>query len=153
MGSLRDIVAVLTLLVAFHVTLAITPAEAHPGHSHEIATHQDHSVSVSAKDQCRRRANSHVRHFGSDAVPLSISASHSAVTCSGCGNDCQCTHCGGACPHAKTCSSSCAVVHGGLIVPAIFQLNCPRTFSRKGLWRNQTAEGRNPLPELKPPQV
>jgi hypothetical protein len=153
MRGLRDLAAVLMLLVAFGVTSAIAPAEPHRGHSGEFAIHREQSVSVSVKDECRQDANRFGHHFGSDAIPLSISTSHSAVTCMGCCDDCQCSRCGGACTFAKACASSWAAFHAGLIVPAIFQLNCPRMFSRKGLWRNQTAEGRNPLPELKPPQV
>jgi len=160
--GLRYIAAILTLLVACISDGAIAPAEAHLGNQSTIATHHRVSVSHSSggvivlRVHIDKRRRSHRRAaasiFSGTLCGRGVHLSATSLTNSPfdrCCQDCNCSHCGGACSHLKGCAASCA--HAGVITSA-FVLRAPQP-SDDFVVCQQTADGREPPLELKPPQA
>lgn len=164
MACSRYIAAILALLVATISDATIAPVAAHVGHHSIIASLQRVSASSSVGGVVVLRAHIDMRRRSHRRIAPPI---YSGISCSGglrliatgkisssslfdgCCQGCNCSHCGGACSHLKGCASSCA--HGGVIASA-FVLRAPRP-SQAFVVCQQTADGREPPPELKPPQA
>ena len=159
---LRYIAAILTLLFASLSDAATAPSTAHLGHLSSIASHHRASVSnsnggfVVLRVHIDKRRRSH-RGVAAPIFPgrlcgRGVHLSATSLTNSPfdrCCQDCNCSHCAGACSHLKGCAASCA--HGGVITSA-FVLRAPQP-SHEFVVCQQTADGREPPPELKPPQA
>lgn len=164
MACSRYIAAILALLVATISDATTAPAAAHVGHHSIIASLQrvSASSSVGGAVVLRVHIDTQRRSYRRIAAPIysgrpcsgglrliATSKISSSSLFGGCCQGCNCSHCGGACSHLKGCAASCA--HGGVIASA-FVLRAPRP-SQEFVVCQQTADGREPPPELKPPQA